>query len=345
MVARRTRPRKVLAFTASGPETPSSRLRILAYRDRFRREGVRFAVYEEEGKGLWRGLSNLYRFLTADVFLVQKRAFRLGRLWLARLLKKRIVFDIDEATFVDQDTGREKPAALRALRRFVRHCHLIVVCNRYLKERLTRPDQRVLTLLTIPLETPPAKPQRIQGLPRLGWIGTAAKLPYLESLDEMLCALQTRYPFELVVIGPPGGHADLCTRHRYIQWEPELERKLAQRFDVGLLPLPDDDRARGECGYKLLQLQSCGLPAVASRAGSHGDLIEHGVTGLLASDEREWHDCLELLLENPSLVTLMSSRILERYAERYSAERSFQQLYQGMCELVRTKPRPLAAKG
>lgn len=337
VTARRTRPRKILAFVPGGAEVPSSRLRILAYRDRFRREGVRFTVYEEEAKGFWRRLINLYRFLTSDVFLVQKRTFRLGRLWMARLLKKRLVFDIDEPTFVDPVTGRERGSDLRALRRFIRHCHLVVVCNRYLKERLTRPEQRVLTLLTIPLETPPAKPQRVPGLPRLGWIGTAAKLPYLEALDEVLCALQARYPFELAIIGPAGGHADLCTRHRYIPWEPGIERTLAERFDVGLLPLPHDDRARGECGYKLLQLQACGLPAVASLAGSHPDLIEHGVTGLLAGDEKEWHDCLELLLENPSLVTLMSGRILERYAERYCAERSFRQLYGALCELVRER--------
>lgn len=334
MVARPKRLRKVLAFTLGGPEVPSTRLRILGYRDRFRREGVRFIVHEEGATGFWRRLRNLYRFLTADVLLVQKRVLGWRRLLISRLLGKRIAFDIDDATFVDQRTGQENPASYRALRRFLRHCHLIVLCNRFLEQRLTRPGQRVLTLLTVPPETHPSKTREPRGLPRLGWVGTADDLPYLEALDGILCKLQARYPFELTVIGPREGLADLSTRHRYIPWSQEIDRSLGDRFDVGIMPLPDNDWTRSKCGYKVIQYQSFGIPAVASPVGINAELVEHGVTGLLARDEREWHDCLELLLQNPALVALMSGRIQARFQERFSAESNFRRLLQALREIV-----------
>jgi glycosyltransferase involved in cell wall biosynthesis len=332
--APRTRPRKVLAFPLGGPELPSSRLRILGFRDRFRREGVRFAVYEEGAKGFWRRLRNLYRFVTSDVLLVQGQPFRWRRLLACRLLGKHIVFDIGDAAFIDRRSGRQDPADFRALRRFLRHCHLIVLCNRLLEERLTRPGQRVLILPTVPLETPPVKPRQTRGLPRLGWVGTASNLPYLETLDGVLCELQALRPFALIVIGPPGLQADLRATHRYVPWDLEVDRSLGDLFDVGLMPLPDDAWTRSRCGYQIVRYQSFGIPTVASPVGADAELIEHGVTGLLARDEREWHDCLELLLQNPSLVTLMSGRIQARYTERFSPESNFRRLFKALCKMV-----------
>ena len=334
MVARRTRPRKILAFPLGGPEIPSSRLRIYCYRDRFRREGVRFAVYEDGAKGFWRGLRNLYNLLTSDVFFVQKRIFGLRRMLFCRLLGKRIVLDIDEATFIRQDTGQEDRKSSRALRRFLRHCHLLVLCNGFLRERLTRPGLPVLNLLTVPLETPATRPHRIRGLPRLGWVGSGNNLRYLEALDGVFCALQARYPFELTVIGPRDGHANLRANHRYLSWNRDIDRALSEHFDVGLMPLPEDDWTRGQCGCEIIRYQSCGLPAIASPVGINAELIEHGATGLLARDDREWHDCLELLLQNPVLVPLMSRRILDQYPERYSVQRNFERLFAAICEIV-----------
>ena len=332
-----TTPRKVLAFPIGGEDVPSSRLRLHCYAQRFRAAGVAFELYREGAQGLGARLRNLYHFLTADVFFVQKQLFGPRRLRLSRRLNKRIVYDIDDATFVNQFTGEIDPAAHRALLDFLGHCDLIVLCNGFLLEHLVRPGQAYLNLVTVPTANPPLHPHQVKGLPRFGWVGTANNLPYLEALDPVFCELQTRYPFELVVVCARTAQARLQARHRYVPWDLEIDRSLADLFDVGLMPLPNDNWTRGKCGYKIIQYQSCGLPAIASPVGINADLIEHGATGFLADGADQWRAAMESLLAAPALADAMSARILEQYPQRFSVERNFERLLAAIVTLKGTR--------
>ena len=64
------------------------------------------------------------------------------------------------------------------------------------------------------------------------------------------------------------------------------------RFDVGVMPLPDDPWTRGKCGYKLLQYFAAGVPAVASPVGVNATLLASG-GGLAATGARAWRAALE----------------------------------------------------
>ena len=50
-------------------------------------------------------------------------------------------------------------------------------------------------------------------------------------------------------------------------WHETTEVAEIQRFDVGIMPLPDEPFERGKCGYKLIQYMACGLPVIASPIG------------------------------------------------------------------------------
>jgi glycosyltransferase involved in cell wall biosynthesis len=333
-VSRTIIPRKVLAFPLGGQEVPSSRLRLHCYADRFRAAGVAFEFYQEGATDVRARLRNLYHFLTADIFFVQKQLFGPRRIRLSHWLNKRIVYDIDDATFVDQTTGAVDQRAYQALMDFLQHCDLIVLCNEFLKEHLVRPGQPSLNLATVPPYRPPVRAHRVQGLPRFGWVGTVNNLAYLAALDPVFCDLQSRYPFELVVVCGRSAQAPLRARHRYIPWDLEIDRRLADLFDVGLMPLPDDDWTRGKCGYKIIQYQSLGLPAIASPVGINTQLIEHGVTGFLADDADQWRHAMQCLLQEPALAEAMSARILQQYPERFCVERNFERLFAAMCAVL-----------
>ena len=73
------------------------------------------------------------------------------------------------------------------------------------------------------------------------------------------------------------------------------------RFDVGVMPLPDEPWALGKCAYKLIQYMACGLPVVASPVGMNREVVRHGVNGFLATTATEWEEALSLLASDAEL--------------------------------------------
>lgn len=74
-----------------------------------------------------------------------------------------------------------------------------------------------------------------------------------------------------------------------------------ESFDVGIMPLPDEPWERGKCGLKLIHYMACRLPTVASPVGVNRQIVEHGVTGFLASTTSEWVEALRTLRESCEL--------------------------------------------
>ena len=81
--------------------------------------------------------------------------------------------------------------------------------------------------------------------------------------------------------------------------EPGDEAPVVAGFDVGLMPLPDSDWARGKCAFKMLQYLACGIPAVVSPVGMNAQVLAMGDVGLAASSEDEWVEALVTLARDP----------------------------------------------
>jgi glycosyltransferase involved in cell wall biosynthesis len=88
---------------------------------------------------------------------------------------------------------------------------------------------------------------------------------------------------------------------RNVSWNEASEVDEILRFDVGVMPLPDEPWTRGKCGYKLLQYMGCALPAVASPVGVNRAIVGHGKTGFLASSTEDWRAALEALATSVAL--------------------------------------------
>jgi glycosyltransferase involved in cell wall biosynthesis len=130
---------------------------------------------------------------------------------------------------------------------------------------------------------------------RLLWIGSPTTLRYLEAWGPALSRLGARHAgLELHVIGSrlelPGLR---CISHA---WSAETERTIAQRCHIGLAPLADGDWERGKCGLKLLLYMALGLPAVASRAGVHPEIVTSGEDGELVGGDDELEATLDRLV-------------------------------------------------
>jgi glycosyltransferase involved in cell wall biosynthesis len=153
----------------------------------------------------------------------------------------------------------------------------------------------------------------------VGWIGSPSTTPYLHSLAPVLRNLADVEGLRVVNVGgAPWTPEDLAVDN--LPWSEDTEVEDMLRFDVGVMPLPDDPWARGKCGFKLIQYMGCGLPVVASPVGANAQIVEHGLTGFHATTPDEWSQSLRALAGDPQLRARMGAAGFARVRTHYSLE-------------------------
>jgi glycosyltransferase involved in cell wall biosynthesis len=83
------------------------------------------------------------------------------------------------------------------------------------------------------------------------------------------------------------------------------------------MPLPDDEWARGKCGFKALQYMALGIPTVLSPVGVNVSIAQGGAA-LLASTAPEWKESLRSLILDPVRRSELGAAGRRRVEEEYS---------------------------
>jgi glycosyltransferase involved in cell wall biosynthesis len=166
---------------------------------------------------------------------------------------------------------------------------------------------------------PSTRPRR-DGPPVIGWIGTPTTTPYLMGLQDVLGALAKEQEFVLRVSGSVSPIEMRGVRIENEPWSLQREIELFNTCDIGVYPLPNDEWTLGKCGFKAIQFMACGVPVVASPVGVNNQIIEDGVSGLLANSEADWRDALRALLTDAELRRRIGSAGRRRIEASYSLQ-------------------------
>jgi glycosyltransferase involved in cell wall biosynthesis len=310
---------KRVAVLTEDPAGPSARHRFAYPAAGLRAEGFDVSLHPVEPRA-----ARPAAFAAAgeaDITVVHRKLFRLPDVRrLRRAAGTRIVFDLDDAVMFRAGRRRRQWSILRAWRfaRMVRTSRLFLAGNSYLASRASR--WATVVLRPTPVDIPRYAPRGpFAGRGRVvGWVGTAATLPYLRGALPALRTLAARRPdLTLRVIGPePEGVTGLAVEH--VPFVEETEAAALRDLDVGILPLPDDPWTRGKCAFKGLLYMACGLPVVASPTGMNSEAVADGETGFLAATDAEFADRIERLLDDPGLRTRFGAAGRRRVEERYS---------------------------
>jgi glycosyltransferase involved in cell wall biosynthesis len=238
-----------------------------------------------------------------------------------------VVFDFDDAVwipYVSQTSGYLSYLKFfgktSVLCRLARH---VMVGNDYLAEYARRHNPNVSiipTTIDTRLYQVRTQPVALGREPvTVGWTGSFSSVPYLDTIRPVLVRLRARVPFRLLVIGASEYRLDGIEVEAR-PWKADEETNQLRRFDIGVMPLPDDEWSRGKCGLKLLQCMGVGVPVVGSPIGVNRTIIREGENGYLAATEAEWVDRLERLIRDTEArwrMGLAGRRLVE---ECYSAE-------------------------
>jgi glycosyltransferase involved in cell wall biosynthesis len=121
----------------------------------------------------------------------------------------------------------------------------------------------------------------------------------------------------LVISDKPHSDQELF---EFIPWQKECEISDLQKADIGIMPLPDNNWAKGKCGFKALQYMALGIPPVASEVGVNSSIIDNEINGFLVSTHEQWKNALTQLIESKDLREKMGKAARNKVEEYYSAE-------------------------
>jgi len=272
-----------------------------------------------------RDLRHIYKF---DVIFIQKEALPLGPAifeWLVSLLQCPIIFDFDDAIYLPHSSTANRWISWikhpRKVATIIQHSTHVIVGNQNLRQYVLQFHQRVTiipTSINTDYYTVRRKRQSNTSPLTIGWVGSGTTVDYLHQLDEVFLSLAQHYKFRLCVIGGeyqlPGIDVVCCP------WKLENEISDLHRFDIGIMPLPDNEWTRGKGGFKALQYMGVGVPTVASTVGINTEIISNGINGFLATSTQEWIKYLSMLLEDASLRQRLGLAGRRTVEERYSVK-------------------------
>ncbi len=331
---------RVLALASYPIESASSRYRITQFIEPLAARGIDvtfspfldaalFADLYEPRKFLrrlprlalatLRRLGAVFRALRADVVFVQREAMLFGPPvieWIAaRLLRRPLVLDLDDATYLHFDSPVYGRLATRLkwpgkVERLVRWSTAVVCGNPNIAADVHTLNAKTIVVPTV-VDTRVFHPRDgANEVPVIGWIGTHTTYPFLERLQPVFDALAREHRFALTIIG--SGRAGVDAR----PWSMEREADDFRSFDIGVYPLIDDAWNARKSGLKAAQYLASGIPFVMSPVGICATMGVPGETHFLATTDEEWLDALRRLLIDAELRAAMG-RAGRRYAETH----------------------------
>jgi len=282
------------------------------------------------GRALSKRIGQLARATRADVVWLYREAFPLGPAWGETALSARVpfIYDFDDAIWLG-DTSQENRIARRLkwpskAAKIVQRSARTSVGNDYLGNWASQFTSNV-TIIPTTIDTsryePLPPPVTSRETITIGWCGSPTTTRYLEGIAAPLKKVLENPRVELVVIGANRFSLDKLPNVRVVPWSPEAEQLLTARFDLGVMPMPDDPWTRGKCGFKALLYGSFAIPTVGSPVGVNKKIVVNGKTGFLAATEEEWKEALEQLIGDGRLRKQMGEAARDRVIDGYSGQK------------------------
>jgi len=309
-------------FLVQGMNVAASRYRVLQYLPFLHEAGIDTEVFEFPER--MSGWSSLWEFLkNGDIIFVQRKRLPRSVLLSLKRLKKKILYDFDDAVMFKNSLSKN-PYSLRRTMSFKRMLHytdLVIAGNDFLKQEAEKYHENVKVIPT-PIDAERYQEKKIHesDMVIMGWIGDHGSIHYMESYKDVWEAMGRKYKNVVLSIICDTFIETKDISLRKIPWNYEREIEDLMSLDIGLMPLFDDLWSKGKCGFKIIQYLGVGIPVVCTPVGINRDVVENGVHGLWANTKDEWIEKLSTLVENASLRKKMGKEGRRRIMDQYTVQ-------------------------
>jgi glycosyltransferase involved in cell wall biosynthesis len=258
--------------------------------------------------------------------LLQRKFLEPGEASLLRHHARRILYDVDDAVmFHNRPVGHlEQWQTRRRFKATARVLDHVVAGNEYLAGLFREQGCRVSIVPTvIDPDHYLVKRHEPTSTPRLVWIGSHSTIRYVTDFLPALEMAARQVPgLKLVTIADATVSSDVIPVEQ-VAWSEETESASLCRGDIGIAPTPCDRWTMGKCGFKIVQYMASGLPVIASPVGANAELVRHGITGYLATDDpSDWTARIIELANDADLRSRMGKVARELAVTSYSVARA-----------------------
>lgn len=339
-----------IVFIAPYPKdgAPSQRFRFEQYLEILEKDGHQVHIasfFSEKGwKRLYREGGTMGKAFTMMISFVRRFffIFTLGKYdkifihreaamigppiyeWLiAKVLRREYIYDFDDAIWLPNYS--ESNARFHRLKMYgkvnkiMKWAGKITAGNEYLADyaRQFNPNVEVIPT-TIDLEkvhTQLGNPEQAPVV--IGWTGTHTTGQYLKDILPVFDAIARDHEFIFRIISnqAPDFEREYVD---FVKWDKTTEIDDLATFNIGIMPLIDNDWSRGKCGFKGLQYMALEIPAVMSPVGVNNQIIQNGENGFLCSTAEDWQKTITQLLDDPVLRKTIGKKGKETVQEKYS---------------------------
>jgi glycosyltransferase involved in cell wall biosynthesis len=254
---------------------------------------------------------NMLRANDYDIIFIFREALMTGSTFFERRFAKsraKLIFDFDDAIWVDTvSEGNKKLAFLKNASKtgdIIGLSDLIFAGNEYLADYARKFNPNVVIVPTT-IDTDVYRSQATADESRpvcIGWSGSFSTIEHFATAIPALRKIREKYGSRVTfkIIGDGTYYCkELDTKG--VPWKGDTEIRDLSQIDIGIMPLPDTEWAKGKCGLKGLQYMALGIPSLMSPVGVNTDIIQNGVNGYLPATDEEWVGYLSELIESREL--------------------------------------------
>ena len=284
-----------------------------------------------------------------DVVFVQREALFLGLSFFERKFagKSKLVFDFDDAIWlpnVSQSNRKfvwlKNPSKVKSI---LKYSHAVIAGNNYLADFAKQFNENV-TVIPTTIDTDKYSLQEKEnatGKICIGWTGSLTTIKHFEGIIPVLKRLKDKFKDKICIKVIADKSIDFGGLEvEFVKWRAETEVDDLRHIDIGLMPLPDNEWARGKCGLKALQYMALGIPAVVSPVGVNTEIVQDGINGFVANNDKEWVEKLSVLIENPKLRKKLGKEARKTVVKKYSVEANKRKYLEVLQNVIKQKRLP-----